>query len=152
MLAIEDAIEINASAEAVFNWFANLRTGEDYRAWHPDHVDWQWLRGQSLWEEGAVVLAKEYLHGRMHPLKFRITRVRPARLIEYKPLLPESMLMSGGSFVFEPLETGGCVFKAVIVFRGGSFLARLFGEQIRELKRHMKEEGENAKRLIESRV
>ena len=46
MIVLKDVIEIKASPEEVFAWLINIKTGKDYQAWHPDHVDWQWIKGE----------------------------------------------------------------------------------------------------------
>ena len=62
MIVLKEVIEIKASPEEVFAWLINIKTGKDYQAWHPDHVDWQWIKGEPF-EKGSVVYLKEYLHG-----------------------------------------------------------------------------------------
>lgn len=151
MISIRDSIEIDAPAEIVFSWLMNIRTAKDYQAWHPNHVDCQWTKGEPF-QEDSVVLLEEYLHGKPHRLKFQCTRVIPNKLIEYKPSFPMSILMSRSQFVIEPKGTGSCKFTAVISFREGPLFGRLFGKQIESLKQHMKEEGENLKRMIEGVV
>lgn len=59
MMTLEDSIEIKTIPEHVFNWFINLRTGEDYRVWHPNHIDWRWIEGKPL-QEGSIVYFEEY--------------------------------------------------------------------------------------------
>jgi len=149
MISIKDSIEIKAPPEKVFNWLINIRTGRDYQTWHPDHVDWQWIKGKPF-QEGSVALFEEYLHGRMHRLKFKCTRVIPNRLIEYKPSFPMSILMSRGQFAMEPRGAESCSFTAAINFREGPFFKKLFTKQMEDLKQHMKEEDENLKRIIEA--
>ena len=98
-MTLEDSIKIKTTPEHVFNWFTNLRTGEDYRAWHPNHVDWYWIKGEPF-QEGSIVYCEEYIHGNKDKLKFTCTRVVPNRLIEYEPSFPMSILMSKSQFVF----------------------------------------------------
>jgi hypothetical protein len=81
MIKLSDSIEVMASAEEVFEWLARrMSDGESYRAWHPEHVDVRWIKGEPL-QKGSVLYAEEYLHGDLHKLKFRITRVVPNRLV-----------------------------------------------------------------------
>ena len=58
--------------------------------------------------------------------------------------------MSKSQFVFEPKDEQSCVFTAAIVFREYPFFKKLFNKQIADLKQHMKEEGENLKKMLES--
>ncbi len=150
MITLTDSIEIKTTPEHVFNWFTNLRTAEDYRAWHPDHVDWYWIKGEPF-QEGSIVYCEEYIHGNEYKLKFMCTKVVPNRLIEYKPSFPMSILMSKSHFIMEPKGENSCVLTAAISFREGPFFKKLFIKQIEDLKQHMKEEGENLKKTLESK-
>ena len=101
MIRLEDSITVDASAEAVFQWLAQrMRDRESYRAWHPDHVNLRWIKGEPL-QEGAIVYAEERLHGRLYKLKFRITRVVPNWLIAYRPLFPLSLVAPGNRFIVD---------------------------------------------------
>lgn len=60
-----------------------MKDRESYRAWHPDYVDIRWIKGEPL-REGSIVYVEEYLQGDLHKLKFRITKIMPNRLIEYR--------------------------------------------------------------------
>jgi hypothetical protein len=92
MATLNDSIEIEATPEDVFDWFKNLKTGEEYRAWHPNHVDWYRVKCE-----------------------------------------------------------GGCVVTAAISFRDVLSLKKLCSKQLEGLKQHMREEGENLKKILESK-
>jgi len=149
MMTLEDSVEIQTMPEHVFNWFTNLRTKENYRAWHPDHVKWQWVKGEPF-QKGSIVLCEEYIHGKLHRLKFVCSDVVPNRLIEYKPTFPMSILMSKSQFIIEPKGEKSCVLTAAISFREGPFFKKLFNKRMEDLKQHMKAEGENLKKILES--
>ena len=97
--------------------------------------------------------ADEYLHGVLHKLKFRITKVVPNRTIEYRSVFPLSLLAPGNKFLIEPRGGNRCVFVA----QGSLRLPRWLFERLHKkhkgkieaTKRHMKEEGENLKRAVE---
>ena len=73
MITLKDSREIHATPEKVFKWLVqSLKDKKSYQAWHPDHVDIRWIKGEPL-QEGSIVYAEEYLHGDLHKLKFRIT-------------------------------------------------------------------------------
>ena len=85
-VVLTDSIEINKSSEKVFNFITGLVDDESYRAWHQeDHVALRWLQGQP-WTKGSVVYAEEYIHGKLHKLKFTVTKVVPNKKIEYVPV------------------------------------------------------------------
>ncbi len=149
MLVLTDSTEIRASPERVFRWFKGLKGKADYQSWHPDHVDVSWTKGEPF-EEGSVARFKEYLHGQLYTFTFLCTRVVPDRTIEYKPLFPWSVVMSRGSFVFEPKGEDSCTFTATITLRLGPLCQKLFRRRLEAVRQHMREEGEILKRLLES--
>jgi hypothetical protein len=154
MVTLKDSIEVKASPEKVFEWLVQrFRDKASYQAWHADHVDMRWIKGDPL-KEGSIAYAEEYLHGVLHKLKFRITKIVPNRVIEYSPLFPVSLLAPGNTFLIEPKGEESCVFTATGSLRLPGWL---FGEwnknlrkKIEATERHMKEEGENLKRAIEN--
>ena len=153
MIELKDTIEVNASAEKVYDWLCQRCKDKDsYRAWHPDHVDIRWIKGEPL-QEGSIVYAEEYLHGDLHKLKFRITKIVPNRVIEYRSLFPLSILAPGNRFVIEPKGESSCIFTAMGSLRLPSWLFRKLHKKhehkIEATERHMKEEGENLKRALE---
>jgi hypothetical protein len=49
MIKLKDSIEVKASPEKVFQWLTQrMKDKESYRAWHPDHVDIRWIKGEPL--------------------------------------------------------------------------------------------------------
>jgi len=150
MITLKDSIEIKETPERVFNWLTNFRTDEDYQAWHPDHVKWQWVKGEPF-QRGSVVLFEEYIHGELHRFKFVCIKVVPNRLIEYKSSFPWSIFMPKSKFIIVTRGGKGCVFTATISFRGHPLFRKIFERQIEATKQHMKEKGENLKRILESK-
>lgn len=151
---IKDSIEIDATPEKAYEFFMNLRDDESYKAWHPeDHVAFQWIKGNP-WEEGSVVNADEYIHGKLHKLKFIVTKLVPNKEIEYVPVSRVlRFYMPMNRFEIEPTEKG-CVFTAEGHLRVGK-LAKIFAkkkleEGLAAVRKHMKEEGENLKRILET--
>lgn len=96
------------------------------------------------------------LHGALHKLTFRFTKVVPGRLIEYRSLFPVSLIAPGNQFVFEPTPEGACNFTAAGHLRFPRWLfermhARHKGK-IEATQRHMIEEGENLKKAVEAKA
>ncbi len=155
-VTLTDSIEIRTTPEEVFGFLAGLVDDASYRAWHPaDHVAMRWTKGRP-WEEGSVVYAEEYIHGKLHKLQFVVTKVVPNRRIQYAPT---SRLLRryfpGNAFSVQPSEQG-CVFTASGIYRVG-WLVRTFAKGRLEkglacVRKHMKEEGENLKRILEDGV
>jgi len=153
-VTLTDSIEIQTTPEKIFRFLTNLVDDESYRAWHPDdHVSLRWTKGRP-YEEGSVVHAEEYIHGKLHKLKFVVTKVVPNAEIEYMPAsrflrryIPKN------TFHIEAKE-GTCVFTAAGTYRIG-WLARTFAKKrlergLSSVRKHLKEEGENLKRILEA--
>jgi hypothetical protein len=149
METLKDSIEVKATPEQVYNWLLQrMKDRESYKAWHPDHVDVRWIKGEPF-KEGSIIYAEEYLHGQLHKLKFLITKIVPNKEVYYRPLFPASIIVSGNAFIIEPKGENSCVFTATGSFRAGP-LFKKFGKRIIDsTKQHMKEEGENLKKALE---
>ena len=152
-VTLTDSIEIKTTPERIFEFFANLSGDESYRAWHPgDHVSLRWIKGEP-WQEGSVVYAEEYLHGKLHKLKFIIIKVVPNRVIEFAPTNRFLRFYFPKNTFTVDQKGDRCVFTASGTYRIG-WLARTFaGKKLERgllsAKKHMKEEGENLKSILE---
>lgn len=147
MITLEDSIEINAAPKEIEEWL--LHIDEHYRDWHPDHVKWVNLDG-SL-DEGKTFYYEEYLHGSLYRSKCLITRVERngGAVIEFVGMsLLDKLLGVRGSFVVQPRGEGS-VATATISLRFGRLIRTLAGGILEDLERHMKEEGQSLKRILE---
>ena len=153
-VVLEHSIEIGTAPERVFEFLSNLVDDESYRAWHSDdHVALRWLEG-SPWQEGSVVYAEEYIDGQLHKLTFLVTRVVPNREIEYVPASRFYRRYAPKyTFSAEPTDAG-CVFTATVHARIPLLLRLLSRKRVERglssARKHMKEEGENLKRILEA--
>ena len=148
MIVLRDAVEIKASPEQIFEFFVHFK--ENFHAWHPDHVECHYLKAGPL-EEGLVIYIEEYLHGKLHKLKLHVTKIEPNSRIEYKTWGTK------GVFIIEP--RGANSFFTAELHMGtkipllGSLvdaLMRIFlSRQLEGIKRHMAEEGQNLKGILE---
>ena len=150
---LTNAIEIRTTPEKIFDFISNLVDDERYRAWHPDHVTMRWIEGPP-WQEGSIVYAEEYFHEKLHKLKFIVTRVVPNRKIEYVPV--SWFLRRYVPKMRYSVESKGrsCVFTAAVHYRL-ALLPRLLAKksvekELSSIRKHMKEEGENLKQILES--
>ncbi|MFO7996606.1 MAG: SRPBCC family protein [Dehalococcoidia bacterium] len=150
-MVLKDSIKIGTSAEKVFSFLTGLKDTESYKAWHPDHVSMNWIKGEPF-AEGSVAYSEEYLHGEIHKAKFVCTRAIPNRLIEYRPPFPLSIFFPGNQFIIEPIDEENCMFTATGRMRTGPLFARLNRRRIEGVKRHMQEEGENLKAIMENKT
>jgi hypothetical protein len=150
MILLQDSVEIKTSPERIFDWLQHLP--EHYLAWHPDHVACRFLKGEAF-EEGSILYAEEYIHGKLHRLKFRTTGVVPNNRLEYQ-VFPGFK----GGFIIQPLN-GTVRFTATLTLGTrmpilgwmlDQVLEKLFTHQLDAMRRHMQEEGENIKQLLEA--
>jgi len=154
-IILKDSIEINASPEAVFNFLVDITNDKSYNIWHPqDHVAFCWIKGEP-WKESSVLCAKEYLTGELHTLTFHLTKVIPNKVIEYVPSLwLLRIYYPKNSFIIEPKQDG-CIFTAMGSFRVGrivkTFAKNKLAGGIASVKKHLKEEGENLKMILENK-
>jgi hypothetical protein len=151
MITLKDSIKIKATPVEVYEWLIQrFRDKKSYQAWHPDHVDVSWIKGQPL-REGSILYAEEYLHGDLHKLKFRITKIVPNKELEYKPLFPLSIFIPKNQFFIESTGVNSCIFTATGSLRAGPLFKILGKKRLNAIKQHMKEEGKNLKKLLEDK-
>ncbi|MGD2103389.1 MAG: SRPBCC family protein [Acidimicrobiia bacterium] len=141
-----DSIVIDSSPEPIWEWLTNLATR--YTKWHPDHVSAEWELGEPN-QVGSIMRAVEDLGGTREVLRFEMTSIEPPHRFEYRIRGPISMLLPGGAFTVTP-HNGVSRFTATISYRFGAVTELLFRGRMSTLAEHMREEGENLKRIIES--
>jgi len=144
----KDTIEVHATCRQVFAWLTAIKDEKTYKAWHPDHVHAEWVKGDPF-EEGSVIYFEENIHGKLHKTHFLLKKIVADRLVLYQPLFPWSLFMPESSFRIDPLGKDRCWFTATIHLRAGPLFRWLGRRQIEAVRRHMKEEGENLKRAVE---
>ncbi len=150
MVTLSDSIGIRATPKKIFDWLTNLKGKVEYRAWHPDHVDLRWTRGKPF-AVGSIVCFEENLHGKLHKARFLCTRVLPDEMIEYRPLFPWSLYMPRCTFEIKPTRNDSSIFTATIELRMGPLFKKSGQKKIMAIRKHMKEEGDNLKKLMEQR-
>ena len=146
MVTLTHSIEIKTTPDKIFEWLKNL--DQHHKEWHSDHVRWINITG-SL-DEGDIAYYEEYLHGKLHKIKFKITKIEENKRIEFKHLFPMSIICPKGSFILETREES-TIFTAKLSFRFAWLFSKLAKGRVEAIKTHMKEEGENLKRLLEKR-
>ncbi|MCW3974948.1 MAG: SRPBCC family protein [Candidatus Bathyarchaeota archaeon] len=146
MVILKDSIEIEKPPEIVYEWFNHFVM--NYKSWHrKDHILAKWIKGKNF-EEGSILFLEEYLDGKLEKMSTKTIKNVKNRMIGYRFLFPTSMICSGGSFNFEPSNSGS-VFTAILYFRFGKVLSKIYPSKFNAIKKHMKEEGENLKNLLE---
>ena len=149
-----NSIEIKTTGENIFNFLTGIVDDAGYRAWHQeDHVSFRWLEGEP-WAEGSVMYAEEYLHGKLHKLKFEILKIIPNRRIEYAPASRFLRIyFPKNEFIIEH-KSDSCIFIASGSYRVGKlgkiFFKKKLESGLSSIRKHMKEEGEYLKSILES--
>ncbi len=146
-MRLRDTTWIRATPEQVFTFFEHMH--EQYLDWHPDHRLFRWEDGQGL-REGVVFYFEEIIGGKLLKKRVVFTRIEPGRAIEFtfknrllRLILPRFL------FQVEP-KADGVQFVAEIHVRTGPIGAWLNRREFAAVRQHMREEGQNLKRLLEA--
>ena len=143
---LTDSVEIDTTPDRLWGFFTDM--DKNYRAWHPgDHVVCRWTKGKPH-EVGSIVYAEEVLAGKLCKISMICTKIEVKSRIEYQTLFPLSLFHPRSMYLIE--EKGKrTVFTAINYFR----VPKLFGRRVKTLidatEKHVKEEGENLKGLLE---
>jgi hypothetical protein len=133
----------------VYTFFEPM--AENYRRWHPDHVEYRWLSGDGL-HPGATAHFAERIGGKLLKKTVVFARVEAGR---NSAMAPTNRLMRfvlpRMSFLLEQ-DGDGCRLTAEIVVRTGPVGAWLNRREFEAVRRHMHEEGQNLKELLETSV
>ena len=154
-VVLTDSIEIGTTPEEIFKFLTSIRDDNSYRAWHKkDHVTFRWIQGLP-WKESSIMYAEEYFHGKLHEFKFIVTQVVPNEKIVYSPV-SRMMRIFFPKNEFIIVDKGATsLFIASVTFRvgwiGKKFFQKSINKGLASAKRHMKEEGENLKLILESK-
>lgn len=150
MISLKDSIKIDTTPRQLFAWLGRMPT--EYKSWHPDHVACRVLQG-SILEVGSEIECEEFLHGKLHSMRFRMTKVIPDKRVEFA-------IKGMGRGAFEA-EANGDVVRFVAELHIGSetlmigwlfdFIFPLFfNQRIEAMRQHMAEEGRNLKAILEA--
>ena len=145
-MRVEHSIDINVAPNVVYDWLLNLDV--HYTDWHADHGKCYWVKGQGC-KVDSVLYSEQYLHGKLHKLKTKVTFIEPNHCIEFQFLGLHSLLVPNGKFVITPIEAG-TRFTEVMEVRF-PYLVKLFArKRIQALERHQEEEMINLKKVLEN--
>ncbi len=153
-LILEDSIEIKTKPEKIWEFFTSLE--KNYKVWHPDdHVLFKWTKGKPM-ERGSSFYGEEFMMGKIKKFKGTIDEVIPNRKIVFKYSFPLLLISPGFEWQIEP-KGSNSVFTAISYIRCEKFMRKLlkYSEYkgmetlIKAGKKHVKEEGENLKKILE---
>jgi hypothetical protein len=119
-------------------------------------VECRYLKGNPL-ECDSVLYFEVYLLGKLQKAKFHITSVVPNSQIVYRLGFPLSLLGGGGAFIMEPHGVNSVFIQNVYLGRKvpllgvvvDMFIKIFLGRLNEDYKRHIAEEGQNLKRIME---
>lgn len=145
-MTLEDRTLIKAPPERIFGFFEHM--DENYLAWHPDHVAFRWTKGRGL-EPGVEFYFEEHIGGKLLKKTVRFSKVAPFRYIEFEPTWwLMRLILPRFSFEIQPQDRAS-LFIAKIPVRTGPIGAWLNRREFDAVRQHMKEEGQNLKRMME---
>ena len=148
-LELSHSIEIKTTPEKIWNF---LKNPENYTIWHPkDHIKVIWTEGKPF-ELGSKFYSEQLVFGKVQKYKAQIKEVIPNRKIVFTFKLPVSLISPEIEWRIEP-KGSNTVFTAISYIRAGHLFKKLFRNGmknfIEEHNRHVGEEGENLKNLLE---
>lgn len=145
-MILEERTWIDTDPAAVFRFFETME--DHYEDWHPDHILFRWVDAGEL-KEGAEAYFEERIGGELQKKTVVFTAIEPDRSLEFRPTGWSRLLLPSISFSIEPDDDGCTIIQRIKVRTGpiGRFLNRREFEAVRA---HMREEGQNLKRLLEN--
>jgi hypothetical protein len=149
-MILRDTVEIHASPSDVFAFFEDMDNAR-YLDWHPDHKIFRWTRGKGL-AVGNEFYFEEVIAGKLLKKNVVFTRLEEGAHIEFAPTFRLMRLfLPRLAFRLESIAEHHYRFLAEIVRRIGPLAARLNKRELDAMREHMRVEGINLKRFVESR-
>ncbi|UCH15603.1 MAG: SRPBCC family protein [Bacteroidales bacterium] len=150
-LVLRDSVEIDTTPENIWKFFKDLEI--NYKIWHPeDHILFRCTKGQVL-EKGSTFYAEQYVMGKVQKYKGTFIEIVPNRKIVFKFSFPVSIITPRIEWLIEP-KGSVTVFTAITYMRLGKLYQKLFkksmGTLVEAHDKHVGEEGENLKKIMES--
>lgn len=144
-MVLKETTKLRAQPDEVFAFLEKME--QNYLRWHPDHVQFSWVKGQSL-KEGHQAYFEERIAGKLLKKTVVYTRIVPNEHIEFVPTFRLMRLfLPRMLFHLEP-SSGGCLLTQEIHVRTGPIGAWLNRKEFDAVRQHMKEEGEGLERLL----
>lgn len=145
-MILEDRAKIRTTRQQAFRFFEEM--DRRYLDWHPDHVAFRWVKGGAL-RKGSEFYFEEYIAGKLLKKTVRLTNVVENEHVEFVPTwwLMRTFLPR---MLFHIHEEGQhCVVTAQIHLRTGPLARWLNRKDLAAVRKHMAEEGENMRRILE---
>ncbi len=146
-MLLHESIVIHTTPDRIFRFFEEME--DNYTRWHPDHLRFQWVAGRGV-REGTIFSFEERIAGEHQKKRVVFTRVEPNRHLEFAPTSRLVRLFLPRLLFHVESEGDACRFTAEIQIRLGPLAKKLHERQLALVRQHMREEGENLKRLLET--
>ena len=144
-------VDIKTSPDIIWDFLINIE--KNYSVWHPnDHILFKWTNGAPF-DTGATFYAEQYMIGEKVKYKGKITESIPGVKITMTFSFPLSLITEKIEMIIENHDTHS-TFKH-ITYMKFKFLSRtIFKKQnikmLNDMDTHIRTEGENMKRIIET--
>ncbi|MBX0298166.1 SRPBCC family protein [Haloarcula nitratireducens] len=146
-MILTETTDVGAPPKEVYRFFEEM--ADNYERWHPDHITFRWTEKDGL-QQGAEAYFEERIAGKVQKKTVRFVAVTPDHYLEFKPTaLLVGLLMPHISFTIDA-SPAGCELTQRIKVRTGPIGARLNKSEFDAVRRHMREEGENLKSILET--
>lgn len=147
---LTSSTRIQTSPENVWNFFYNLE--DNYENWHPDdHHYWKWTKGKPL-AIGSKIDSKETIDGHSSRIKAVVTESIENEKIVLKPCWPISIMCPKLEWIIKK-EGNGVHFIAHTYYKFGKLFLLFKKDSVNQIieitRKHMDEEGENLKNILE---
>jgi uncharacterized protein YndB with AHSA1/START domain len=147
---LEHSVEIKTSPEKIWEFFYNIE--KNYNIWHPeDHILFKWMKGNPL-EVGSTIYSEQSMRGEVARLKGTCTEIIQNRKIAFNFDFPTSFMCPKIEWLIEP-NGKKSLFTAVTHYKFGKLFLKFNKDKVDNIlkttEKHMKEEGENLKRILE---
>ena len=144
-LTTQDSVEIETTPEKVWEFWADM--DKNYKTWHPqDHILFRWTKGKPM-EEGSTMYAEEVVGGKLVKGKATFADIVPNRHFTLNPPFPQSLFCQY-EYKIEP-KGSKTVFTALTHLKFPAFSEKHIQRVIKLGEKHIKEEGENMKKILE---
>lgn len=145
-MRLKHAISICTTPKAVTDFFEGMES--NYSRWHPDHRLFRWERGHGL-KRGTVFYFEEVIGGKLLKKRMAFTHVNPEQRIEFAfTNWALRLILPYIRFEFRH-ENDHVNFVQEISIRTGPIGAWMNRREFDAVRQHMREEGENLKRILE---
>lgn len=146
-MILEEITSIKAPASRIFAFFQAME--QNYLDMHPDHKLFRWVNGQSL-EVGNVFYFEEVIGGKLLKKRVRLTAVKDNHYIEFEPImwLMRVFLPKMTWTIEEQNGTSLLIARNHLVIR--PLAKRLNRRELAAVRKHMYEEGQNVKKIMEN--